>query len=128
MGVKVWLDDFGTGYSSLGYLRRFSVNGLKIDKSFIRHMHQNADDRTLTQAVIALAHSLGLTVVAEGVEDIAHEEILKQMGCDLVQGHYYAEALPDYEFEKILGSTIDEIKQRTKKWNEDAAQASIKAN
>jgi len=126
MGVKVWLDDFGTGYSSLGYLRRFSVNGLKVDKSFIRHMHHNVEDKTLTRAVIALAHSLGLEVVAEGVEVSEHEILLKQMGCDFVQGYFYSEAIPADEYEKISNSTIDEIKHRGKKWITGSVQTSIK--
>jgi len=126
MGVKVWLDDFGTGYSSLGYLRRFSVNGLKIDKSFIRQMHHNVEDKTLTQAVIALAHSLGLEVVAEGVEEPEHETLLKQMECDFAQGHFYSEAIPAAEYEAIFDCTIDEIKNRNKKWMAGAEQTAIK--
>jgi len=126
MGVKVWLDDFGTGYSSLGYLRRFSVNGLKVDKSFIRHMHHNVEDKTLTQAVIALAHSLGLEVVAEGVEVSEHETLLKQMECDFVQGYFYSEAIPADEYTAIFDSTIDEIKHRSKKWVTGAVQTAIK--
>ncbi len=126
MGVKVWLDDFGTGYSSLGYLRRFSVNGLKIDKSFIRQMHHNVEDRALTQAVIALAHSLGLEVVAEGVEEPEHETLLNQMECDFVQGHYYSEAISAVEYEAIFNCTIDEIKNRNRKWMGGAEQTAIK--
>ncbi|RYZ70039.1 MAG: EAL domain-containing protein, partial [Lysobacteraceae bacterium] len=87
-GVKVWLDDFGTGFSGLSHLRRVPVDGVKIDRSFIADMQRDPDDLALTTAIIAMAHSLGITVVAEGVEKEAQFEILRARGCDLAQGYW----------------------------------------
>jgi len=110
MGIKILIDDFGTGYSSLSYLRRFSVSGLKIDKSFIQHMHLNQEDKKLTSAIIALAHSLGIKVVAEGVELVEHEECLCESGCDFAQGFLYSRAVSADEYEKLYTCTIEELK------------------
>ncbi|MEI6558547.1 MAG: EAL domain-containing protein [Rhodospirillaceae bacterium] len=88
MGVGLAIDDFGTGYSSLGYLRRFTLRALKIDRSFIRDVTVNADAAALTEAIVAMAHRLKLTVVAEGVETAAQLEFLGRCGCDLVQGFH----------------------------------------
>ena len=88
-GVKLSIDDFGTGYSSLGYLKRFKVDELKIDRLLINDIEIDQDDRTITSAVIAMAHTLGLSVVAEGVETLGQAEILRESGCDLFQGFYY---------------------------------------
>ncbi len=90
MGVLAALDDFGTGYSSLGYLKQFCVRELKIDRSFIADMARTARDRTIVGSTIALGHSLDLVVVAEGVEDPDTLELLRQLGCDLVQGYEVA--------------------------------------
>ncbi|KAF1015784.1 MAG: putative signaling protein [Stenotrophomonas maltophilia] len=87
-GVKVWLDDFGTGFSGLSHLRQVPVDGVKIDKSFVADMQRDADDLALTTAIIAMAHALGITVVAEGIEQQAQFELLAQRGCDLGQGYW----------------------------------------
>lgn len=92
-GVRVWLDDFGTGFSGLSHLRQVPVDGVKIDRSFVADMERDADDLALTTAIIAMAHALGITVVAEGVEQEAQFELLSQRGCDLVQGYWLGRPL-----------------------------------
>src|ERR1700736_942507 len=88
MGVLAALDDFGTGYSSLGYLKQFPVRELKIDRSFIADIALKPRDRTIVRSTIELGHSLGLMVVAEGVEDAATLTLLRELGCDLIQGYH----------------------------------------
>jgi diguanylate cyclase (GGDEF)-like protein len=92
-GVRVWLDDFGTGFSGLSHLRQVPVDGVKIDRSFVADMQRDPDDLALTTAIIAMAHALGITVVAEGVEQEAQFELLSQRGCDLVQGYWLGRPL-----------------------------------
>jgi len=92
-GVKVWLDDFGTGFSGLSHLRQVPVDGVKIDKSFVSDMQRDPDDLALTTAIIAMAHALGITVVAEGIEQEAQFELLSQRGCDLGQGYLLSHPL-----------------------------------
>jgi diguanylate cyclase (GGDEF)-like protein/PAS domain S-box-containing protein len=89
LGLTISLDDFGTGYSSLSYLRRFPIDELKIDKSFINDIHENSDDAAIASAIIAMALSLGLSVVAEGVERKEQSDLLLSMGCNQVQGYYF---------------------------------------
>ena len=102
MGVLVSVDDFGTGYSSMSYLRRFPIDKLKIDKTFVAEMDTRADDASIVQAIVSLAHGLHLKVVAEGVETEAQLEALKGLGCDQYQGFYCSPALPPAEFERLL--------------------------
>jgi sensor c-di-GMP phosphodiesterase-like protein len=93
----VALDDFGTGYSSLAYLKALPVSKLKIDKSFMDGIPSDANDATISQAIIALAHSLGMTLVAEGVETDGQLAFLRQYGCEVYQGWLYAKAMPPEE-------------------------------
>ncbi len=101
-GVRVWLDDFGTGYSSLSHLRRVQVDGLKIDRSFVTDLLRDPDDLALTSAIIAMAHSMGITVVAEGVEKQGQYDLLRERDCDLVQGFWLGQPCTAAEFAKLL--------------------------
>jgi len=101
-GIRLSIDDFGTGYSSLAYLKRFKVDKLKIDRSFVINIQRDAEDRAIVQAMIEIARSLNLKTIAEGVEDAALAEQLRLMGCDEVQGYHYARPLPALEFKQWL--------------------------
>jgi diguanylate cyclase (GGDEF)-like protein/PAS domain S-box-containing protein len=101
-GAKVSIDDFGTGFSSLAYLKHFDVDYLKIDKSFIKHLAEDGSDKALTEAIIGLAHRLGIEVIAEGVEHGAQRDTLAAFGCDYIQGWYYSEALSREAFEDYM--------------------------
>jgi len=102
MGVHISIDDFGTGYSSLSYLRRFPLDKLKIDRSFVRDLMQNPDDVSIVRAIISLAHSLRLRVVAEGVETADQLNFLTELGCDQYQGFYCSPAVPPDDFVALL--------------------------
>jgi diguanylate cyclase (GGDEF)-like protein/PAS domain S-box-containing protein len=102
VGVGISIDDFGTGYSSLGYLKRFPLDSLKVDRSFVRDVTTDADDATITRAVITMAHALGLKVIAEGVETESQLAFLVENGCDQIQGYYLARPQPAEECARIL--------------------------
>ena len=102
-GIRLALDDFGTGYSSLSYLRRLPIGVLKIDQSFVRDLESDAEDRTLAGSIIALGNSLGLDVVAEGVETAAQRDILLELGCRIGQGYLFGRPMPAETFALLLG-------------------------
>jgi diguanylate cyclase (GGDEF)-like protein len=102
LGIKLALDDFGTGYSSLGYLKKFPVDIVKIDRTFVSEIEQDSASRTIVAAFIQLAHDLGMTVVSEGVETAAQHQELTQLGSDLCQGFYYAPPMPAAELDSRI--------------------------
>ena len=101
MGVRISIDDFGTGYSSLNYLKRFPVDCVKIDRSFVKDITSNPDDAAIAAAVIAMAHSLKLSVVAEGVETVEQLELLQTLQCDEIQGYFISPPASSDEFVEI---------------------------
>lgn len=102
IGVSIAIDDFGTGHSSLAYLKKFPINTLKIDKSFVMGIVDDDEDRVIAQTIISMAHSLGLKTVAEGVETKEHVDMLQNMECDILQGYYYSKPISKDAFKNFI--------------------------
>jgi len=101
-GIQFAIDDFGTGYSSMSYLKTFPVSCLKIDRSFVRDLPHNAEDAAITKAIIAMARSLKMEIVAEGIETFEQGEFLRTNGCHKSQGYYYSRPLPAAQLRELL--------------------------
>jgi EAL domain-containing protein (putative c-di-GMP-specific phosphodiesterase class I) len=106
LGVRIAIDDFGTGYSSLSYLRRFPVDAVKIDRSFIADITTDPDDAAIARAVIAMAHTLKLEAVAEGVETAEQLALLREWQCDTAQGYYFSYPLTGEELTRLLARAV----------------------
>ena len=102
LGVRLAIDDFGIGYSSLAQIKHFPIDTLKVDRSFIRNIPQDAEDKAITEAIIAMGKTLSLTVVAEGVETIEQMDFLKDHSCDEMQGYYFSRPIVPEQFAELL--------------------------
>ena len=112
-GVRISIDDFGTGYSSLSHLKRFPINTVKIDRSFIRDITTDSDDAAIVSAIIAMSHNMGLKVIAEGVETQEQLEFLRSLDCEEVQGFLFSPPVPHPEAYALLDQSIDSIQLPT---------------
>ena len=108
MGISLAIDDFGTGYSSLAYLKRLPVNRLKIDRTFVQDLPNDEDDAAITQAIIALAKSMKMTLIAEGVETVQQRDFLMQQGCFMIQGYLYSQPIDAHAFTQLLKDGFSE--------------------
>jgi EAL domain-containing protein (putative c-di-GMP-specific phosphodiesterase class I) len=105
-GVQVSIDDFGTGFSSLAYLKKFEIDYLKIDQSFVRNLGTDNDDLAIVEAIIAMARKLRIKTIAEGVETQLQLNVLHAIGCDYAQGYYFSKPLPADQFERWLTRSL----------------------
>ena len=105
LGVCIAIDDFGTGYSSLAYLKRFPVQVLKIDQSFVFDIERESENRAIVEAVVGLASNLGLKVVAEGVETAEQLRVVRDLGCDLAQGFFIGHPVPPEAFQELVAGS-----------------------
>jgi len=112
LGVELSIDDFGTGYSSLSYLKQFPVDKLKIDQSFIRECHNNDEDKAIINTIIALGKNLGLSLIAEGVEELEHVELLTEMACDEIQGYWFSRPLEKPQLLTFLADNMNKQQKR----------------
>jgi EAL domain-containing protein (putative c-di-GMP-specific phosphodiesterase class I) len=107
LGVKLAVDDFGTGYSSLSQLKRFPIDSLKIDRSFIKGIPTDKDDMAITEAILALGKTLGVTIVAEGVETLEQQNFLRRHACHEMQGFYFSRPIPPDQFAEFYRTHTD---------------------
>jgi EAL domain-containing protein (putative c-di-GMP-specific phosphodiesterase class I) len=103
-GFRIARDDFGTGYSSLSYLRRFEVDKIKIDRSFVQHLGHAVDSTAIISAILTLGHAMGLTITAEGVETAEQQDFLEAAGCNAMQGFLFSRPLPEEEIDSLIGA------------------------
>jgi EAL domain-containing protein (putative c-di-GMP-specific phosphodiesterase class I) len=103
-GIQVSIDDFGTGYSSLSYLKKFDIDYLKIDQMIVANLSANSTEMALCEAMILMAHKLGLKVIAEGIETQEQRDLLLHAGCDYGQGYLFSKPMPAKDFEKLFTS------------------------
>jgi EAL domain-containing protein (putative c-di-GMP-specific phosphodiesterase class I) len=101
-GIQIAIDDFGTGYSAMSYLKQLHTDYLKIDRSFVQNLTHDASDVAMCEAMVVMAHALGIKVIAEGVETAEQRDVLMAMGCDYAQGFLYSKALPAIDFEQLV--------------------------
>jgi len=102
LGIKIAIDDFGTGYSSLSYLKRFPIDTLKIDRTFVSDVSTNEDDAAIAKAIVMMGHALDMSVIAEGVETPQQLEYLTSLGCDAIQGYLFSPPLSTQSFTELL--------------------------
>jgi diguanylate cyclase (GGDEF)-like protein/PAS domain S-box-containing protein len=112
-GIKIAIDDFGTGYSSFGYLSKLPIDCLKIDQSFVRKLNESKNDRIIVSAINAMAHSLGLGTIVEGVEEASEYEYLKNEGCDIIQGYFFSKPVNVEVFERFLSEGITQNQEES---------------
>lgn len=122
MGILMSMDDFGTGYSSLSYLKNFPIDKIKIDRSFVKDLTNNVEGMKIVKAIISLAHSLGLRIVAEGVENGEQMVLLRSLGCHEAQGFYLAEPLEPERVQEMLGYRHSKILEDSTTGNDAFAQ------
>jgi len=106
-GVRLAIDDFGTGYSSMSLMKQFPIDTIKIDRSFVRDLAENEEDRAIATAIISMGKALGLTVVAEGVETSEQDAFLRRRGCDELQGYLFSKPVPADEIPPMLTPVVD---------------------
>jgi EAL domain-containing protein (putative c-di-GMP-specific phosphodiesterase class I) len=123
IGVQVGIDDFGTGHSSLSYLQRFPIDTLKIDRSFVKSMHDGAKDLEIIQTIVALAHNLGMEVVAEGVETSLQRNQLGTLGCEFGQGFYFSMSVDGPAAEALLANCDPQSKVKQTRESEPSISA-----